>query len=118
MHDGPPLGQGAATPIRRAPRADTRAHPHLDRLHHQAGRHQRQSLNRQIHALTEAGCIRIFADQNSGKNAEREELRKARDYLREGDTLVVPSLDRLGRSIQGTPFPPGGTPCWADRVNA
>ncbi|WP_445528981.1 recombinase family protein [Streptomyces cyslabdanicus] len=36
----------------------------------------------------------------AGKNAEREELWKALDYLREGDTLVVPSLDRLGRSIQ------------------
>jgi DNA invertase Pin-like site-specific DNA recombinase len=59
-----------------------------------------QLLDRQIHALTEAGCIRIFADKKSGKNAEREELRKALDYLREGDTLVVPSLDRLGRSIQ------------------
>ncbi|MFE1408602.1 recombinase family protein [Streptomyces sp. NPDC058770] len=60
----------------------------------------RQLLDRQIHALTEAGSIRIFADKKSGKNAEREELRKALDYLREGDTLVVPSLDRLGRSIQ------------------
>ncbi|MFJ4872906.1 recombinase family protein [Streptomyces sp. NPDC088757] len=59
-----------------------------------------QLLDRQIHALTEAGCIRIFADKKSGKNAEREELRKALDYLREGDTLVVPSLDRLGRSLQ------------------
>ncbi|MFF5279928.1 recombinase family protein [Streptomyces sp. NPDC000133] len=59
-----------------------------------------QLLDRQIHALTEAGCIRIFSDKKSGKNAEREELRKALDYLREGDTLVVPSLDRLGRSIQ------------------
>lgn len=59
-----------------------------------------QLLDRQIHALTEAGCIRIFADKKSGKNAEREELRKALDYLREGDTLVVPSLHRLGRSIQ------------------
>ena len=48
----------------------------------------------------QAGCIRIFADKKSGKNAEREELWKALDYLREGDTLVVPSLDRLGRSIQ------------------
>ncbi|MGW5367464.1 recombinase family protein [Streptomyces sp. NPDC004009] len=53
-----------------------------------------------MHALTEAGCIRIFADKKSGRNAEREELRKTLDYLREGDTLVVPSLDRLGRSIQ------------------
>ncbi|MGW4516178.1 recombinase family protein [Streptomyces sp. NPDC004393] len=59
-----------------------------------------QLLDRQIYALTEAGCLRIFADKKSGKNAEREELRKALDYLREGDTLVVPSLDRLGRSIQ------------------
>ncbi|MFE5586899.1 recombinase family protein [Kitasatospora sp. NPDC056531] len=59
-----------------------------------------QLLDRQIHALTEAGCIRIFADKKSGKNAEREELRKALDFLREGDTLVVASLDRLGRSIQ------------------
>lgn len=59
-----------------------------------------QLLDRQIHALTEAGCIRIFSDKKSGKNAEREELWKALDFLREGDTLVVPSLDRLGRSIQ------------------
>ncbi|MFE7788940.1 recombinase family protein [Streptomyces sp. NPDC057460] len=44
--------------------------------------------------------MRIFAHKKSGKNAEREELRKALDFLREGDTLVVPSLDRLGRSIQ------------------
>jgi hypothetical protein len=33
-----------------------------------------QHLDRQMHALTEAGCIRIFADKKSGKNAECEEL--------------------------------------------
>lgn len=59
-----------------------------------------QLLDRQIHALNEAGCQRIFTDKKSGKNAEREELRKCLDYLRAGDTLVVPSLDRLGRSLQ------------------
>lgn len=59
-----------------------------------------QLLDRQIQALTEAGCSRIFADKKSGKNAERGELWKALDYLREGETLVVPSLDRLDRSIQ------------------
>lgn len=59
-----------------------------------------QLLDRQIHALNTAGCIRIFSDKKSGKNAEREKPWKALDYLREGDTLVVPSLDRLGRSIQ------------------
>jgi DNA invertase Pin-like site-specific DNA recombinase len=59
-----------------------------------------QLLDRQLAALTAAGCMRIFSDKKSGKNAEREELWKALDYLREGDTLVVPSLDRLGRSLQ------------------
>ncbi|MFJ8955247.1 recombinase family protein [Streptomyces sp. NPDC102384] len=46
-----------------------------------------------------ASCVRVFTDKKSGKNAEREELWKL-DRLRPGDTLVVPSLDRLGRSIQ------------------
>lgn len=59
-----------------------------------------QNLDRQIAALEAAECQRIFADKKSGKNAEREELQKALDYLRPNDTLVVPSLDRLGRSIQ------------------
>ncbi|WP_051790757.1 recombinase family protein [Streptomyces sp. NRRL S-1022] len=59
-----------------------------------------QLLDRQIAALEAAHCARVFADKKSGKNAEREELWKCLDYLRPGDTLVVPSLDRLGRSIQ------------------
>ncbi|WP_331718527.1 recombinase family protein [Streptomyces virginiae] len=59
-----------------------------------------QLLDRQILALEGAGCARTFADKLSGKNAERPELWKALDYARPGDTLVVPSLDRLGRSIQ------------------
>jgi DNA invertase Pin-like site-specific DNA recombinase len=58
-----------------------------------------QLLDRQIAALAAAGCIRVFADKKSGKNVEREELWKALDYLRPGDTLVVASLDRLGRSL-------------------
>ncbi|MCX4461743.1 recombinase family protein [Streptomyces sp. NBC_01728] len=51
-------------------------------------------------ALDAAACVRVFADKKSGKTAEREELGKCLDYLRPGDTLVVPSLDRLWRSIQ------------------
>jgi DNA invertase Pin-like site-specific DNA recombinase len=58
------------------------------------------TARRRSHHATAAGCIRIFADKKSGKNAEREELWKALDYLRPGDTLAVPSLDRLGRSLQ------------------
>ncbi|MCQ8194646.1 recombinase family protein [Streptomyces sp. RCU064] len=59
-----------------------------------------QLLDRQIDALTNAGCRRIFADKKSGKNAERPELKACHAFLTEGDTLVVPSLDRYGRSLQ------------------
>ena len=58
-----------------------------------------QLLDRQQHALAEAGCLRIFADKLSGKNAGRPELAACLDYLRPGGTLVVPSLDRLSRSL-------------------
>nr|WP_312882636.1 recombinase family protein [Streptosporangium album] len=59
-----------------------------------------QRLDRQTRALEAAGCIRIFADKLSGKNTDREDLAKALDYLRPGDALIVPSLDRLARSLQ------------------
>jgi DNA invertase Pin-like site-specific DNA recombinase len=58
-----------------------------------------QLLDRQQLALAEAGCLRIFADKLSGKNADRPELAACLDYLRHGDTLMVPSLDRLCRSL-------------------
>ena len=41
----------------------------------------------------------MFADKLSGKDADRPELAACLDYLRPGDTLVVPSLDRLSRSL-------------------
>ncbi|MFD7446710.1 recombinase family protein [Streptomyces sp. NPDC059909] len=44
-----------------------------------------QLLDRQIAALAAAGCVRVFTDKKSGKNAEREELWKCLDYLRPGD---------------------------------
>src|SRR3954452_15639386 len=58
-----------------------------------------QKLERQIDALTAAGCRRIFADKKSGKNAHRPELKACHAFLAAGDTLVVPSLDRYGRSL-------------------
>jgi DNA invertase Pin-like site-specific DNA recombinase len=58
-----------------------------------------QLLDRQQHALAEAGCIRVFADKLSGKDTARPQLAACLDYLRSGDTLVVPSLDRLSRSL-------------------
>ena len=59
-----------------------------------------QKLDRQIDALTAAGCRRIFADKQSGKDTDRGELRAALEFMQPGDTLVVPALDRLSRSLQ------------------
>lgn len=59
-----------------------------------------QRLDRQTDALNKAGCVRVFADTATGKNTDRPELHRCLDYLRVGDVLVVPSLDRLARSLQ------------------
>lgn len=61
---------------------------------------QDQNLDLQIEALTKAGCRKIFDDKISGNKAARPGLVKAFEMLREGDTLVVWKLDRLGRSVK------------------
>ncbi len=61
---------------------------------------QDQNLNLQTEALAEAGCKKIFDDKISGSHAVRPGLAKAQEALREGDTLVVWKLDRLGRSVK------------------
>jgi DNA invertase Pin-like site-specific DNA recombinase len=59
-----------------------------------------QNLDLQKDALTQAGCERILADQQSGVKAERQGLQAALAYARTGDTLVVWRLDRLSRSLK------------------
>jgi DNA invertase Pin-like site-specific DNA recombinase len=61
---------------------------------------QDQKLKLQVEALTKAGCKKVFEDMSSGSRAERPGLTKAQELLREGDTLVVWKLDRLGRSVK------------------
>ena len=60
-----------------------------------------QSLNLQRDALLAAGCpeTRVYTDIASGAKADRPGLEAALHYIREGDTLVVWKLDRLGRSL-------------------
>jgi DNA invertase Pin-like site-specific DNA recombinase len=59
-----------------------------------------QSLEIQQAALAEAGCEKVFAEKRSGRKAsDREELARAIDWVREGDTLIVTRLDRLARSV-------------------
>jgi DNA invertase Pin-like site-specific DNA recombinase len=61
---------------------------------------QDQTLNLQKDALKKIGCIKIFTDTASGTKTERNGLEEALEYVREGDTLVVWRLDRLGRSLK------------------
>lgn len=59
-----------------------------------------QNLDLQHDALTQAGCSKRYDDKESGAKAERPGLMTALEVLREGDTLVVWRLDRLGRSLK------------------
>ena len=43
---------------------------------------------------------KIFTDRCSGKDMSRPQLAACLDYLRDGDTLHVHSIDRLTRSLQ------------------
>ena len=60
-----------------------------------------QNLDVQLRALTEAGVPAelVFTDKISGTQAERPGLAALMAEAREGDTLVLYSLDRLGRSL-------------------
>jgi DNA invertase Pin-like site-specific DNA recombinase len=59
-----------------------------------------QTLDLQKDALEKAGCSKIFTDIASGAKAERTGLDEALNYIRQGDTIVVWRLDRLGRSLK------------------
>lgn len=58
-----------------------------------------QSMDLQIDAIKSAGCEKLFSDTVSGSKARRPGLDEALGFVREGDTLVVWKLDRLGRSL-------------------
>ncbi|MCP4416069.1 MAG: recombinase family protein, partial [Chloroflexi bacterium] len=59
-----------------------------------------QNVSLQIDDLKKVGCEKIFRDKVSGTKTERPGLQEALDFLREGDSLVVWRLDRLGRSLK------------------
>ena len=58
-----------------------------------------QNLDLQRDALKAAGCERTFTDTASGAKTERPGLTQLLKESRQGDTLVVWKLDRLGRSL-------------------
>lgn len=57
-----------------------------------------QNLERQLNDARKFGVDRIFQDKESGKNFDRPEYKEMISLLREGDLVVVSSLDRLGRN--------------------
>jgi DNA invertase Pin-like site-specific DNA recombinase len=60
----------------------------------------KQDLERQLHALGEVGIPpdRIYIDRKSGSTTDRRGLRALLAYARDGDVIVVHTLDRLGRT--------------------
>lgn len=55
-----------------------------------------QNTERQLDGLH---LDKTFTDKASGKDADRPQLLLALDYVREGDTLVCHSMDRLARNL-------------------
>lgn len=60
-----------------------------------------QNLDLQREMLEAASCHRVYEDIISGTQTQPPGLAQALAALREGDTLVVWKLDRLGRGVKG-----------------
>jgi DNA invertase Pin-like site-specific DNA recombinase len=60
------------------------------------------SLEVQERLLKENGATEIYHDAFTGTKVDRPELNKLVSCLKDGDTLIVTKLDRLGRSLSKT----------------
>lgn len=60
-----------------------------------------QSTTRQLEGVP---LDKVFVDEVSGKNTERPQLKAMLEFIREGDTLVVHSMDRLARNLDDLRF--------------
>jgi len=61
---------------------------------------EHQETARQQEIMCGYQVDRIFSEKMSGANADRPQLKAMLDYVREGDTLYVESISRLGRSTK------------------
>ena len=59
----------------------------------------RQNTGRQEVAMPE-DVRKLFIDHQSGKDADRPNLKACFDFLREGDTLIVESISRFARNTR------------------
>ena len=64
-----------------------------------------QCIDRQIDAMIANSVLKnnIYIDKASGKDFNRPEYQRLMDIIKCGDTLVIHSLDRLGRSFADVP---------------
>jgi len=63
-------------------------------------KHQCESLDEQIRLLKKSGCTEVFSEVISGATSKRAELAKTLAKLKPNDTLIITSIDRLGRSLK------------------
>ena len=61
---------------------------------------EHQETARQQEIMCGYQVDRIFSEKLSGANTDRPQLRAMLDYVREGDTLYIESISRLGRSTK------------------
>ena len=61
---------------------------------------QEQNEGRQVEAFKELKVEKWFIDKCSGKNTARPQLQAMREYVREGDTVIVTEYARLARSVR------------------
>ncbi len=59
-----------------------------------------QNTARQEEIMKELNVDKIFLEKVSGKNTEREELKKMMEYVRSGDVVIVESYSRFARSTK------------------
>lgn len=59
-----------------------------------------QNEARQIKAMRDDGVEKIYMDKQSGKDFNRPEYKKMVSELKQGDVLVLHSIDRLGRNYE------------------
>lgn len=58
-----------------------------------------QNLARQLEQLKSENTDKIFEDKASGATTKRPAFQQMMEYVREGDTIVVCSMDRLARNL-------------------
>ena len=95
------MATSTARPEPAAQPGASRAHGGLD-LGYARVSTTKQSLERQLDALNAGGIPdeRTWADNKTGATVDREGLGQLLAYARPGDTIVVHTLDRIGRNLR------------------